>query len=111
MNTKEQGYQYEEKARKYLLHQGYIIITSNYKYKHCEIDIIASKDNIIHFVEVKFRKNDSYGYPESFVTEAQQQRIKCAAEQFLEDNNINNPIVFDIISIDIKGITFLQDAF
>lgn len=111
MNTKQKGFQYEQIAREYLSQQGYIIITSNYRYKHCEIDIIARKDDIIHFIEVKFRKDNSYGYPESFVTQAQQQRIKSAAEQFLEDNNIDNTIVFDIISIDYNGITFLQDAF
>ncbi|MBQ2350157.1 MAG: YraN family protein [Cytophagales bacterium] len=112
MNTIQQGHQYEQKAREYLLEQGYIIITSNYRYKHCEIDIIArSKEGIIHFIEVKYRKDDRYGYPESFVSTAQQQRINIAAEQFLYENNINNPIVFDIISIDKKGITFLQDAF
>ncbi len=111
MNTKQKGSQYEQIAREYLSQQGYIIITSNYRYKHCEIDIIARKDDIIHFIEVKFRKDNSYGYPESFVTQAQQQRIKSAAEQFLEDNNIDTTIVFDIISIDKKEITFLQDAF
>ena len=111
MNTKQKGFQYEQRAREYLSQQGYIIITSNYRYQHCEIDIIARKDDIIHFIEVKFRKDNSYGYPESFVTQAQQQRIKSAAEQFLEDNNIATTIVFDIISIDKKEITFLQDAF
>ncbi len=43
----------EELAKKYLINHGYTIKEENYTKKYGEIDLIAQKDNITHFVEVK----------------------------------------------------------
>ena len=43
----------EEIACKYLLKHGYDILETNYTKKYGEIDIIAIKNNILHFIEVK----------------------------------------------------------
>jgi len=43
----------EELAKKYLIKHGYTIKEENYTKKYGEIDLIAQKDNITHFVEVK----------------------------------------------------------
>jgi len=43
----------EDMACKFLMKQGYKIIERNYRKKWGEIDIIATKNNILHFVEVK----------------------------------------------------------
>ena len=36
----------------------------NWRFKHYEIDIIALKNEIIHFIEVKTRQTTTFGYPE-----------------------------------------------
>jgi putative endonuclease len=43
----------EKIACEYLVKRGFLIIDRNYRKKWGEIDIIATKDNIIHFIEVK----------------------------------------------------------
>ena len=103
----------EETAVNYLIENNFIILERNYRYKRCEIDIIAKKDNCIHFIEVKIRKNNLFGYPENFVSDNQKNRIKLAAENYLYNNNWNNKILFDIISIEEKNnnIIFFIDAF
>ena len=68
----------EENAVNYLIQNKFTILERNYRFKRCEIDIIAKKDNCIHFIEVKIRKNNLFGYPEDFVSDNQKNRIKLA---------------------------------
>ena len=64
LDTGKQG---EDKAAEFLADKGYEIVVRNYRYRHAEIDIIAKKNKILAFVEVKTRTNLSYGMPEEFV--------------------------------------------
>lgn len=48
----------EDKACKFLKKQGFEILKRNFHSKFGEIDIIAKKDEILHFIEVKFTQND-----------------------------------------------------
>lgn len=52
-NTKVVGNFGETIAVKYLRNNGFEIIERNYTRKWGELDIIARKDDIVHFVEVK----------------------------------------------------------
>lgn len=48
----------EELAANYLVKNGFYILERNWRSKYgYEIDIIAFKDNILHFVEVKTRRS------------------------------------------------------
>ena len=110
--NKEVGYKNEVIAVNFLEKNGFKILKRNYTFHHCEIDIIAQKNDYIHFIEVKFRKNNLYGYPESFVSSSQQERIKRAAENYLFENDIEMKIMFDVVSIEKESkITFFKDAF
>lgn len=114
-NTRANGINGENVAARYLVKNGFCIVEKNYRYKHCEIDIIVKKDNCIHFVEVKYRKNNNFGYPESFVSNDQKARIKLAAEDYIYKTKWSEKIAFDIISIektksDFK-ILFFEDSF
>ena len=52
----EVGLEAEAKASAYLKQDGYKILTQNFHSKFGEIDIIAYKDDVLHFCEVKFSK-------------------------------------------------------
>lgn len=43
----------EDIATKYLENKGFSIIERNYLRKYGEIDIVAQKDEVVHFIEVK----------------------------------------------------------
>ena len=47
----------EQKAQAYLIKQKYQIIETNWRHQKCEIDIIASKNKELVFIEVKTRTN------------------------------------------------------
>lgn len=98
-NSQKQGQEGEMLAKNYLLKEGYEIVELNYRYKKYEIDIIAKKGETMVFVEVKTRKNSTFGEPEIFVTRQKQGFVIAAANQYLKDNNISLESRFDIIAI------------
>ena len=77
---KEIGNKGEDNAVNFLFANGYEVIERNYRFSRGEIDIIARKESVMVFIEVKTRKNSNYGYPESFLSDSQQDRIHRAAE-------------------------------
>ena len=62
MNRRNIGSLYEEMAVNYLKENEYTIVEQNFRCKAGEIDIIAFKDGILRFIEVKYRKDTIYGY-------------------------------------------------
>ena len=102
----------EDLAVSYLIKNNFTILERNYRYKRCEIDIIAKNNDCIYFIEVKKRKNNKFGYPEYFVSDGQKNRIKLAAQNYVYNNNWNGKILFNIISIEKdNNIFFFVDAF
>ncbi|MDP4132623.1 MAG: YraN family protein [Bacillota bacterium] len=90
----------EEAAVKLLKKQGYKIIDRNYTVRGGEIDIIAKDKDTLVFVEVKLRKNDSFGRPSEFVDIYKQKKLIYAAECYINSNKLNNPSCrFDIVEI------------
>lgn len=50
----------EDIAVRFLIMKGYKILDRNYLKKYGEIDIVAKKDNFVHFIEVKTISRESY---------------------------------------------------
>jgi putative endonuclease len=84
MSIQPLGPQGEDHAVAYLLDHGYRILHRNYKHGHLEIDIVARDGPELVFVEVKARSNLQYGAPEYFVTETKQERLRRAAQAYIE---------------------------
>ncbi|HAR20301.1 MAG TPA: YraN family protein [Cytophagales bacterium] len=98
--TKTQiGKKAEEQAARFLSQKGFDVQLFNYRYSRAEIDIIAIEKGILVFVEVKYRTNVLFGYPESFVDTAKAQRIKLAAENYIFEKNWKQDIRFDVVAI------------
>jgi len=81
-NTKVLGARGESYASGLLIEGGYKIIAKNFKCKLGEIDLIAIKDNVLVFVEVKTRKSIKYGMPEEAVTQRKLWKISKVGEFF-----------------------------
>jgi len=73
----------ENLAADYLLAHGYELVARNVRTEAGEIDLIARKDELLVFVEVKTRRNDRFGAPEEAITPVKQQRMADAAELWL----------------------------
>lgn len=112
--NKKHGEMGEDLALLHLETKGYQLVMRHYRYKRAEIDLIVSRDQLLVFVEVKARKNADFGFPESFVSDAQKERILMAAENYLLESPWAGPIRFDIVSILLgkeKDILHIEDAF
>ncbi len=111
------GQRGEEIAVKYLLRCHFEILETNWRYKRAEIDIIARKDNMLIFVEVKTRQYTYYGEPSEFVTEKKETLVMDAAQRYMEAIDYNWEVRFDIISViltksgDCKKLDHFEDAF
>lgn len=89
----------EDIACKYLKKKKYKILDRNFQTRYGEIDIIALKNDVISFIEVKTRKNDNFQKAYESVTPRKMEKIKTTAFQYLQKNNLNKQISFDIIEI------------
>ena len=112
----EMGEAGEELAIAWLKKNDFQILHHNWRYSFHEIDIIALKNEMLHFIEVKTRTNTLAGYPESSVTRTKFRFLQRAAEQFLYKHPQYKRIQFDVISITIPKsaepeIFFIEDVF
>lgn len=111
LNKTSIGRDAEKLAAKYLLDKGYVLLKANYRFKKSEIDLIARYGNLTVFVEVKVRKNNSFGFPEQFLTDAQIERIHIAAQAYQSEEKMFGPIRFDFVAITGQNIEHFTDAF
>ena len=86
-------------AQEYLINKNYLIIDLNWRYKKAEVDIISQLKDTLVFVEVKCRKTDFFSRPEQAINHKKEELYKLAAENYLEVNNLEYEIRFDVISI------------
>ncbi len=90
----------EGKACEFLLENGYEILERNFRCKAGEIDIIAMKDNVMVFVEVKTRTSTAFGMPSEAVNHKKQEKyFKTALYYINETGSRNTAFRFDIIEI------------
>lgn len=89
----------ESLAARYLILKDFEIIECNWRFKRFEIDIIAVRNNIIHFVEIKTRHSTLFGFPEESVTKKKFKNLQNAAAVYLSTFNEVKRIQFDILSI------------
>ncbi len=106
----------EQRAADFLIEKGYKIIDRNWRTKDGEIDIIAEKDEIIVFVEVKTLPNCTYDMIQREINYQKQQRILKTTKRFLINHReYNNKFVrFDVIFIDLfksEPVYHIESAF
>lgn len=109
------GIRGEDLAEEYLKKKGYDILEKNWTYQRNEIDIIASDNQYIIFVEVKTRSSKYWGNPEDAVSVSKINRIVKAADLYIDLYNIEKPVRFDVIAIisnkTVLDIAHFEDAF
>ena len=90
-------------AMEYFIKNGYEILHRNWRHKHWEVDIIATRNAMLHFIEVKTRTSLKFGYPEENVDKKKISVLINASEEFLYQYPQWQRIQFDILSINIKA--------
>ena len=111
----------EDFTVKYLKKQGYKILMRNFHSRFGEIDIIASKKDIIAFVEVKTRSEDAIFSPREAVDYHKQQKCIKTAQYYLIQYACDCQPRFDVSEISlekredakhiVKEHTYIENAF
>ena len=106
--SREKGSLAEDKALKYLLLHKFKILEQNYYAKQLgEIDIIASKDDIYHFIEVK--SSTTYENAINNITKSKLFKIKKSIEYYLQINKLDISYCIDAIIVVEDEINFLEN--
>lgn len=90
VTTREIGDSSEDVAAEYLHAHGYNVVERNWKTKACEIDIVAEKDGVWYFVEVKHRKTDRHGGGLAAITKKKLNQMKLAARIYAHWNKADD---------------------
>lgn len=90
----------EALAARVLQGRGWRILARNYRAGRREIDVVARRDGLVAFVEVKTRGGDGFGSPQAAVTLLKRREIEVVAVDFLarhvrEDVEVR----FDVVAI------------
>jgi putative endonuclease len=102
IRTGEKG---EQLAVDWLTANDYHILHRNWRSGRFEVDVIASKNNIIHFIEVKCRTSNAYGPPELSVNRKKIEHILQGAVGWLHNHPGQTRIQYDVLAI-----TLLKNA-
>ena len=99
MSTKQDGDWGEALAAEYLEARGCRIVEKEWRCRFGEIDLIAEKDGMLLFVEVKLRSNLRYGMPREYVTAKKQEKLRAAALLYLSMHGLDVPTRFDVAEV------------
>lgn len=80
---KATGFYGEDIAAAVLTKRGYRLLVKNYCIRGGEIDLIMAKGKELVFVEVKTRRNDSFGAALESITPQKKNRLVQAAKVYL----------------------------
>ena len=99
----------EDYASAMLACSGYEIVERNFRTKIGEIDIVALKDNCLHFIEVKSRRGVRCGLPAEAVDNRKQRTLRLVEEAFIKSRrSYNFDCCFDVIEIEYN---FIENCF
>ena len=74
----------EQRARQYLQRRGLAFVEANYRCPPGEIDLVMSDGPTIVFVEVRYRRNQSYGGALESIDARKQRKLRSAAQHYLQ---------------------------
>jgi putative endonuclease len=102
----------EDQAHDFLIGKGLIPVDRNYRCKQGELDLVMRDRDSLVFVEVRYRKSDTYGSALESVTSAKQQRIIAAAPHYLSRTHLNPALRFDVVAISGDGtVNWIKNEF
>lgn len=100
INQHQLGITGEQLAQNFLTKKGYRILTTNYRSRYGEIDIVCQDGDTVVFVEVKTRSSEKFCTPAEAVTLRKRNRLRRLAQMYLIAHNLETyPVRFDVLSL------------
>ncbi len=91
----------EKAAVKWLRAEGYLMHALNWRSGRYEIDIVAEKWGVIHFIEVKTRKADGWTTPEQAMTHRKVASFRRAVHDYIKQYRVRQEVQMDFIAVDM----------
>ena len=115
IHTRTRGDQAELRVAQHLECEGFTVIARNYHCRNGEIDIIARRDEVIAFVEVKMRVSAMPDFGE-LVNVTKQKKIITAARRYIAQSTHEDVTYrFDVACVigdhDSARLIYIPDAF
>jgi len=113
-NTQQIGFLAEQAACVYLQKQGLKLITQNFRCDAGEIDLIMQENDMLVFVEVRFRQHKNYGHGIETISPSKKQRLIRTALFYLQENHLIDkvPCRFDVLGAGPESqIIWITNAF
>lgn len=106
----------EAMAALWLQQHDFTILHCNWKHGRYEIDIVAEKNDVLHFIEVKTRRSTRFGLPEESVDARKFRHMQTAAIAYQLAYPQRRRIQYDILAITLlpgqpPEYFFIEDVF
>lgn len=114
INPESKGGLAEATAERYLAQKGLMFIQRNFRTKMGEIDLIMQDKDTLVFVEVRYRKNASFGGAIASVDRRKQMKLIRTAQYYLawHEKYAKMPCRFDIVGVsELEKIEWIKNAF
>jgi putative endonuclease len=116
IHNQQTGKRGENLAVEFLQEKGYQVIERNWRHHHLELDIIATKEGMLHIVEVKTRYSLQFGWPEQSISKNKMRFLKNAAEAYQFQHKKWKHLQFNVVAItleenNVKEFLFLEDVY
>ncbi len=105
--SRAKGNKAEAEAIRFLQQEGFVIVETNFYSRFGEIDIIASKEGALHFVEVK--SGLDYESAIRNITPSKLQKILKTAQVYLKKNALDIDYTFDAVIVTSDDIALIED--
>jgi len=97
----------ESKAASFLEENGFSIVERNFYSRFGEIDIIATKENVLHFIEVK--SGDDYELAIQNITPRKLSRIVKTLHVYMKKNSLHVDFMIDAVIVTETNIEILEN--
>ena len=109
MSTTDLGQKAERAVATYLKQQGYDVLEHNWRTRWCEIDVVAQKNNVVYFVEVKYRRTTRQGDGLEYITPKKLDQMMFAAELWVGNHHWDGE--YTLAAASVSGDNFVVTNF
>lgn len=97
----------ESRASDYLIEEGFFILERNFYSRFGEIDIIATKEQVLHFVEVK--SGQDYELAIQNITRTKLSRLIKTADIYMKKNALDVDFMLDAVVVTPHTIEMIEN--
>lgn len=108
MTNHQVGHEAEERVATWLKSQKLKVLQLNWRTRRCEIDIVASRNKVLYFIEVKSRSSQAWGSGLDYITPKKLAQMHFAAETWLSEHDWHHDVRLAAVSVDGNDMEFVE---